>query len=358
MFDIDYILGKRTMKQKPLISNMNFPSFFSEQKNIKKSIYTTQKSFLKNTPGGQSKRFFDTDKDKVINGLDCFPYNTKRHSLYPMTDFEQELYLDNAYKFFTKPNEINDYLGMRHNLPTSKGGGASDEDTAKEAVLELGEVDEQGICKGNCKKISEKIANKIKGSKLIISNPKNSFSSGGHMALQLNNGNIIDTQLWQHNEGKPTDLKSRKVMFTQEEYSKYYDVENGGGSKIFPKKIDKLSDLKPLVKKLKGKTKLETIKKTVSFVEKSLPKYKFSYYPKPVPEAYNSKTADCTEVAKMTYYLLKQNKVPSRISHGIVAYSDNDFQKHDYAEVKLGKRWIPVDNGTWPYRERYGGGVW
>jgi transglutaminase-like putative cysteine protease len=150
-------------------------------------------------------------------------------------------------------------------------------------------------------------------------------------------------------------INSITATAKDEDASEFKDLGEDGGGEA---KIDEMSDLKPLAKQLKGKTKEQTIKNTVKYVQKSLPRYKFSYYPQPVPEAVNKKTGDCTEIAKLTYYLLKQNKVPVRISHGIVAYSDKDFQKHDYAEAKIGQRWQPIDNGKWPYRERYGGGVW
>jgi hypothetical protein len=354
MFDINFILNgkkKKTSSGSALISgkNIDFPAFFPDKKLMFSKKTYPQKSFLRNTSGAQSNRFFDNDKDGVVNGLDCFPFNSKKHSNYPMTPFQQEQNLREAYKFFSKPNEINDYLGMRMNFPSSKmsfneesmvkmkesdllrGGGGwkvdiqgtkrkykladiddiepSEEVSEKNrgkidsiklsgdiqkpikvhnknepgqkyqiydghhrwvAALERGDKNipveivenpkshkstldyqqpdwyvesvaksaakrlhetEDGVCQGRCGEISSYLKKKFPNSTVIKSSPLSDIGAE-HRALKLRNGKIIDTQKWQHYEKEPGDVSKRKVMFTPEEYSEYYDV-GGGGEKIY-----------------------------------------------------------------------------------------------------------------------------
>lgn len=54
-------------------------------------ISAPQKRFLKKTKGINIKRFFDTDKDGVIDGLDCQKNNPKRHGTYYHGTSEQNV---------------------------------------------------------------------------------------------------------------------------------------------------------------------------------------------------------------------------------------------------------------------------
>lgn len=58
----------------------------------------------------------DSDGDGVVNGLDCQPRNKRRHSVWPATQYEQQVELEKSYRFFGnkgRENEINKYLQYR-----------------------------------------------------------------------------------------------------------------------------------------------------------------------------------------------------------------------------------------------------
>jgi len=97
--NFDNIFGKRKkgkdpftnlfpkMKSQPLIPKSRkqgsgltslFPKM-KKQKSIIPSIKMPQQRFLKKTTG-MKQRFTDHDRDGVISGLDCFPFDKKKHS--------------------------------------------------------------------------------------------------------------------------------------------------------------------------------------------------------------------------------------------------------------------------------------
>jgi hypothetical protein len=118
-----------------------------------------------------------------------------------------------------------------YNVPfKAKGKGL--EIIAKDIVKKVGEWDEEkNACTGACIKISEQIGENLSQNgykfpdEVHLIEPmlkvKGGFAFGEHKALILPKQKlIIDTQLWQMNKQKPTDLKKRKVIFTFEEYKK------------------------------------------------------------------------------------------------------------------------------------------
>ena len=84
---------------------MSFESFFE----IKPRKNMTQKEFLRKTKNDDTLRFTDSDHDLVINGLDYFPFNKKKHGMYKPTQWGAEQNYKNSIRFFRK-NQINDYL--------------------------------------------------------------------------------------------------------------------------------------------------------------------------------------------------------------------------------------------------------
>ena len=69
----DYILngGGNPRKKKVLKRNLNVP----------------QRNFLSSSRGFNKNRFVDHDKDGVISGLDCFPFDKSRHDTWnPLTN--------------------------------------------------------------------------------------------------------------------------------------------------------------------------------------------------------------------------------------------------------------------------------
>jgi len=84
MIDPFNIFGKRKKSKDPfanLFPNQKpLKSLFPKQKPIIPNINLSQKRYLKKTRGVQTRRFYDRDGDRVINGLDCFPFNKKKHN--------------------------------------------------------------------------------------------------------------------------------------------------------------------------------------------------------------------------------------------------------------------------------------
>ena len=64
-------------KSKPIGSL--FPKM-KKQKSIIPNIKMPQQQFLKRT-SGMKQRFTDHDRDGVVSGLDCFPFDKKRHGI-------------------------------------------------------------------------------------------------------------------------------------------------------------------------------------------------------------------------------------------------------------------------------------
>ena len=100
MIDMDYILNGKRSKQKNkskdslqgLMTIFNpKPNKKSKQPNLIKSFLgqgnpmindrktKSQKRFLRSSKGFKKNRFKDSDKDGVIDGLDCFRHNPKKH---------------------------------------------------------------------------------------------------------------------------------------------------------------------------------------------------------------------------------------------------------------------------------------
>lgn len=100
---------------------------------------------------------------------------------------------------------------------------------AKESVYSIGEWDyKKGICSGSCERISINIMRKLEKqgyqypSEIYLIEPllfiDGGFSSGFHKSVILPKQKlIIDTQVWQVTN-KRTDIRTRKVIFTFNEY--------------------------------------------------------------------------------------------------------------------------------------------
>jgi hypothetical protein len=65
-----------------------------------------QKIAIKHSP------FRDSDRDGVIDGLDCQPKNKRKHSMYREDYYQQNDRLRNSYKFFPK-NPTQQYISLK-----------------------------------------------------------------------------------------------------------------------------------------------------------------------------------------------------------------------------------------------------
>jgi hypothetical protein len=76
LIDFNYLFPKR--KGRSLINNI---AFGRPMKVIKPGKSMPQAVYLKKTRKDPFQRFWDSDRDKVINGLDCYPGNRKKHTI-------------------------------------------------------------------------------------------------------------------------------------------------------------------------------------------------------------------------------------------------------------------------------------
>ena len=60
-------------------TKQRFIPLLPQQTNIKQIKSMQLKRFLTLTKGAQSQRFIDHDKDRVVSGIDCYPFDKKRH---------------------------------------------------------------------------------------------------------------------------------------------------------------------------------------------------------------------------------------------------------------------------------------
>lgn len=77
MFDINYIINGNKSKKKVKDPFMNILPTSQPVKPLKSM---PQKVFLQKTKRNPSARFTDHDKDGVISGLDCYPFNKRKHN--------------------------------------------------------------------------------------------------------------------------------------------------------------------------------------------------------------------------------------------------------------------------------------
>ena len=98
---------------------------------------------------------------------------------------------------------------------------------AIDALVEFPEVDEDGMCNGECANISESIKahlefEGVKCQVIDVGNTKyKSIFESDHSALYIPNKDlIVDTQIWQftNHDGPTEQINNRKIIFTQEEY--------------------------------------------------------------------------------------------------------------------------------------------
>jgi hypothetical protein len=103
---------------------------------------------------------------------------------------------------------------------------------ARQAVRKIGEWDYvNNVSLGNCKPISEEILRHLRASGYktdkeaqiiypLIEDQSGGFHQG-HVAVYLPKQRIlVDTQLWQYTNGKPTFLKTRRILFRGLNYKK------------------------------------------------------------------------------------------------------------------------------------------
>jgi len=100
-------------KMKPIVSIPSGFSMFPKMKPIMPKKRMPQKRYLKQTRGLQTSRFFDFDKDLVINGIDCFPFDKKRHGWR-----DEQKYWEEKRRFqFPKGKKARPYLRALKRAP-------------------------------------------------------------------------------------------------------------------------------------------------------------------------------------------------------------------------------------------------
>lgn len=65
--------------KKAIMNNIRFPSMFPKGKPIPHNKGMSQKEFLRRTIGNPTARFSNFDGSGIIAGVDCYPFNKRRH---------------------------------------------------------------------------------------------------------------------------------------------------------------------------------------------------------------------------------------------------------------------------------------
>lgn len=98
----------------PIVDRVVFPSMIPKYPKFKERKNMPNQEFLKKTQGCWHYRFRDSDSDGVVNGLDCFPFDKKRHDkIYSVRPFKEKFAkkiiptdLDKDYIYNEKTGEL------------------------------------------------------------------------------------------------------------------------------------------------------------------------------------------------------------------------------------------------------------
>jgi transglutaminase-like putative cysteine protease len=104
-------------------------------------------------------------------------------------------------------------------------------------------------------------------------------------------------------------------------------------------------EIQAVAKKLAGKTELETVRRTVAYVARTLRYGAFDGKDNGALWALRKKLGDCTEFTDLFVALCRANNIPTRFREGLIveAAVNGSFQ-HDWAEVYLPTLgWVPFD---------------
>jgi hypothetical protein len=227
------------------MSKVELQKFYNSEEGKKAGLSDTEANKLGIDNGRTSARWIIKMKDvPFVNwNTDMWVWAKKQISFIKrMSGNKGSLYDENG----NKTRKHTSLLIWGHNPEKVKvtnvrfgGGGELSnqiEKIAKQVVLDLDETYSENEFLGKCKDISEEIASRLNEINIdaipmrIIDGEDTKHNSPvfNHAYTFLPKTNqIIDTQLWQL-DGKPTNLKSRKVLFNWDNYNnlvELYEVE-------------------------------------------------------------------------------------------------------------------------------------
>ena len=80
--DVNYILNGAKKKQDALSPSYILNGTTRQVTKKTKMTNVSNRDFWKMNAVGSSKSWMDSDKDGVINGIDCYPYDVNRHGFF------------------------------------------------------------------------------------------------------------------------------------------------------------------------------------------------------------------------------------------------------------------------------------
>lgn len=107
--------------------------------------------------------------------------------------------------------------------PSSQELPEIDANELKEVIRQIPERDSSGVSTGNCKVISEAVQSYLqdKGIGSAVQPVHSAHSSGGHVAVYIPEWDVVvDSQLWQYEEGEDKPLDERQIIFSKHDYAK------------------------------------------------------------------------------------------------------------------------------------------
>jgi len=107
-----------------------------------------------------------------------------------------------------------------------------------------------------------------------------------------------------------------------------------------------------MAKELKGQTDYETVMNIDSWVENNI-KHKFYWYPRGISRTLYDMTGDCSDKTVLKQYMLRNNKIDTRLVHGFA-----DSKLHDWYEVKLNNTWWTHEDRYFNLIKKLGYGLW
>ena len=111
-------------------------------------------------------------------------------------------------------------------------------------------------------------------------------------------------------------------------------------------------ELDKKAEELKGINDYRTAQNINDYVYEVI-EHKFYRSPRGISKTWKEKKGDCTDKAMIQYYMLRKNKIKSRLVHGLA-----DGVLHDWIEVNINGKWETPEVKRFNKLRRLGYGIW
>ena len=143
------------------------------------------------------------------------------------------------------------------------------------------------------------------------------------------------------------EIDFSKATPIETSFEEYNQLKNNMKLPNRNKRITKDENIIKLAQDLRSNNIEETVNNIYAWTRNNI-EYKFYSSPRRVEKVYETRTGDCTGLARLRYNLLELNNITAEIVHGYDAV-DGKKLKHDWVEVLYPKYneliWKPLDGG-------------